>query len=86
MCKTISWKSSCSKRNRLINFTSRKASGIENETDLKVDINELEKCITQGIIEQFNVEFIEEEISDYEMNLANKLYRKYMSDEHNKKR
>lgn len=74
------------KKKRLINLTSKKASGIENETNLKIDIYELEKCIIQGLREQFNVDFIEEEISDYEINLANKLYKKYISDEHNKKR
>lgn len=74
------------KKQRLINFTSRKASGIENEINSKIDINKLEECIIKGISKQFNVMFIEEEISDYELNLANKLYKKYMSDEYNKKR
>ena len=46
-------------KERAKKFTLRKASGIENELDIKVDIVELEKCIIQGIKEYFNVEIVE---------------------------
>lgn len=74
------------RKERLINFTARKASGIENETNIKLDINELEKNLIKGITQHFNVEFIEEDLTQYEYNLAKKLYEKYSSDEYNKKR
>lgn len=74
------------KKERLIRFTARKASGIENESKLKIDINELEKNLIKAMESHLNVEFVEEELSEYESDLANKLYKKYSSDEHNKKR
>lgn len=73
-------------KQRLINFTSRKASGIENEIGKKIDINELQENLINGLQEHFGVEFIEDDLTDYEINLANELYKKYSSDEYNKKR
>lgn len=74
------------RKQRLINFTARKASGIENETNIKLDVNKLEINLIQGIKEHFNVEFIEEDLTDYEREIAKRLYQKYSSDEYNKKR
>lgn len=77
---------SLERKDRLINFTAKKASGIENETNIKLDVDELEKNLIQGIKEHFNVEFIEEDLTEYECNIAKSLYEKYISDEYNKKR
>ena len=77
---------SVEKKERLINFTARKASGIENETNIKLEVDELEKNLIQGIKEHFNVEFIEEGLTEYECNIAKNLYEKFRSDEYNKKR
>jgi len=74
------------RKERLINFTAKKASGIENETNTKLDIDELEKNLIQGIKEHFNVEFIDEDLTEYERSIAETLYEKYRSDEYNKKR
>ncbi|MEG1311130.1 MAG: lipoate--protein ligase family protein [Romboutsia sp.] len=74
------------KKERLIRFTSRKASGIENESKLKIDITKLEVNLIKAIQSHFRAQFVEEELSEYEINIAKKLYLKYSSDEHNKKR
>lgn len=74
------------KKQRLINFTAKKASGIENEINKKIDIKELEKNITKGVQSHFNIEFVEEDLTNYEYELAKKLYERYSSDEYNKKR
>lgn len=67
-------------------FTANKASGIENETGRSIDIDTLEENLIKGLSSHLNVEFVEEELTDYELNLANELYKKYKGDEYNKKR
>lgn len=73
-------------KQRLINFTSKKASGIQNETGKIVNINEMQENLIKGLKQHLDVEFIEDDLSEYEIDLANKLYKKYSSDEYNKKR
>lgn len=67
-------------------FTLSKASGIENEIGKKIDINNLEKSIVCGMKDVFKVDFVEGELSQYELDLANRLYEKYSSYEYNNKR
>ncbi|MGL5757052.1 MAG: lipoate--protein ligase family protein [Paraclostridium sp.] len=73
-------------KERAKKFTISKASGIENEIGKSIDILSLEKSIIKGIEESFNVEFEEGHLSDYELDLANKLYYKYSSNEYINKR
>lgn len=73
-------------KERAKRFTLSKASGIENELGKNIDILSLEKSILKGMEESFNVEFKEENLSDYEIELANKLYYKYSSYEYINKR
>lgn len=67
-------------------FTAKKASGIENELGRKIDIDILQENIVKGLAEQFNVEFVEGDLTDYEKKLAEELYEKYKNEEYNKKR
>ncbi len=67
-------------------FTAKKASGIENEIGRRIDIDILQKNIVKGLAEQFNVEFVEGDLTDYEKQLAKELYEKYKNEEYNKKR
>lgn len=67
-------------------FTAKKASGIENEIGRKIDIDILQKNIVKGLAEQFNVEFVEGDLTDYEKQLVKELYEKYKNEEYNKKR
>lgn len=73
-------------KKRAKKFTLSKASGIENEIGNKIDINKLEKSIINGMKEVFKVDFKDEELSKYELDLANELYKKYSSYEYNNKR
>ncbi|SHH25062.1 lipoate--protein ligase family protein [Tepidibacter thalassicus] len=73
-------------KERLIRFTANKASGIENETKIKIDINILQENIVKALKEHFKVEFYECNLTEYEISIANELYKKYSSDEWNKKR
>ena len=67
-------------------FTAKKASGIENEIGRKIDIDILQKNIVKGLAEQFNIEFVEGDLTDYEKQLVKELYEKYKNEEYNKKR
>ncbi|EQE88151.1 lipoate--protein ligase family protein [Clostridioides difficile] len=73
-------------KERAMKFTAKKASGIENEIGRKIDIDILQKNIVKGLAEQFNVEFVEGDLTDYEKQLARELYEKYKNEEYNKKR
>lgn len=73
-------------KERAKKFTLSKASGIENEIGRKIDINSLEKSIVRGMAKTFNVEFEEAELTDYELDLAKRLYSKYSSGEYTNKR
>ncbi len=73
-------------KDKLIKFTANKASGIENETKSRVDIAVLEENIIKALQEHFNISFYEEDLTEYEKNLSKELYRKYTSDDWNKKR
>lgn len=73
-------------KDKLIKFTSNKATGIENEIDSKIDINELQENIIKGMQDHFGVEFCEGDLTEYELGLADKFYEKYCSYEWNKKR
>ena len=73
-------------KERAMKFTAKKASGIENEIGRKIDIDILQKNIVKGLAEQFNVEFVEGDLTDYEKQLVKELYEKYKNEEYNKKR
>lgn len=73
-------------KERAKKFTLSKASGIENEIGRKIDIKNLEKSIIIGMSETFNVEFEEEDLTDYELSLTKSLYNKYSSYEYTNKR
>lgn len=73
-------------KERLIKFTSNKASGIENETSVKVNLKNLEECIIKGISNHFGVGFYQDNLTSYEAQLTEKLYQKYCSEEWNNKR
>lgn len=73
-------------KERAKRFTSSKASGIENEIGCEVNIESLEKSLISGFEKVLNVKFDIEELSEYELELANNLYKKYISDEHSNKR
>ncbi len=73
-------------KERAKKFTESKASGIENETGKKLDIKELENSIIKGFEYVLGVEFEEEELSEYELELAGNLYEKYISKEYSNKR
>ncbi|WP_099188573.1 lipoate--protein ligase family protein [Tepidibacter mesophilus] len=75
-----------SKKEKLKKITVKKATGIENELGKKVDINTLEKNIIKGLEQHFNIEIYEDELSDYEIEIAKQLYEKYSNDNWNKKR
>ncbi|EPZ60956.1 hypothetical protein H477_0492 [[Clostridium] sordellii ATCC 9714] len=53
---------------------------------MKVDILNLEESILNGIKKSFNVDFEELGLSDYELNLARDLYKKYSSYDYINKR
>ncbi|WP_270504358.1 lipoate--protein ligase family protein [Paraclostridium sordellii] len=73
-------------KERAKKFTLSKASGIENEINMKVDILNLEESILSGIKKSFDVDFEELGLSDYELNLARDLYKKYSSYDYINKR
>lgn len=73
-------------KERAMKFTAKKASGIENEIRNKVDVNILQDNLIKGFSSHFNVEFVEEDLTDYERHLAKELYEKYKDEEYNKKR
>ena len=73
-------------KDKLIKFTSKKATGIEDELNKKVDALKLEEDIILGIREHFGVDFYEDELSEYEKQLAESLYQKYISEGWNNKR
>lgn len=73
-------------KERVKRFTSSKASGIEIETGKDIDINSLEASIIQGFEYVFGVQFEEDELSEYELDLASKLYEKYRDKEYTSKR
>ncbi|WFD09462.1 lipoate--protein ligase family protein [Tepidibacter hydrothermalis] len=75
-----------SKKEKLKRITLKKASGIENELGIKIDIDILEENIIKALEKHFNIEIYEDELSDYEMKLATQLYEKYSNDDWNKKR
>lgn len=73
-------------KDRAKRFTSNKASGIKNETNKEIDIKKLEESIIKGFEYRFDTEFEEDELSEYEMELAKELYEKYISKEYLSKR
>jgi len=74
------------KREKLKKVTLKKATGIESEIGKTLDVNVLEKNIIKALETHFNIHIYEDELSDYEMNLAKQLYEKYSNDDWNKKR
>ncbi|MGL5712712.1 MAG: lipoate--protein ligase family protein [Paraclostridium sp.] len=73
-------------KERAKRFTASKASGIKNETGKNIDIKSLEESIIKGFEDVFNIQLEEEELSTYELELANEFCKKYMSKEHYNKR
>lgn len=73
-------------KERAKRFTTSKASGIKIETGKSIDMKSLEESIIKGFEYVFGVKFEESELSEYELDLANKLYGKYISKEYTSKR
>lgn len=74
------------KKEKLKRITLKKASGIENELGIKLDIDILEENIIKALKQHFNIDIYEDELSDYEIRLAKELYKKYSNYDWNKKR
>ncbi len=74
------------KKEKLKRITLKKASGIENEIEKKIDMNILEENLIKALKQHFNIFTYEDELSDYEIELSKQLYEKYSNDDWNKKR
>jgi len=77
----VPWAETCM---QIVNVAKNKITSIRHETDKTVTINETEEALVHGFEKALNIKLIEGELTPYEHELADKLYkRKYTTMEWN---